>query len=125
MSHKSTAFRRGRTRGFATNRFHDIAYVEWGDPRASATVVCVHGLTRQGRDFDQLAQTLAKQGYRVVCPDVVGRGHSGWLKDPELYALPQYVSDMTVLIGPQIDLEGRMSSCRMGNLCCHEFGDKR
>ena len=61
-------------------------------------MICVHGLTRQGRDFDALASALAKRGYRVVCPDVVGRGRSGWLKDPELYALPQYVSDMTVLI---------------------------
>ncbi len=99
MTHEDPAFRRKTTRGFASNRFHDIAYVEWGSPSAAATVICVHGLTRQGRDFDALASALAERGYRVACPDVVGRGRSGWLKDPELYALPQYVSDMTVLIG--------------------------
>lgn len=92
------AFRRGRTRGLARHRFHDLAYVEWGDPRAPRTVVCVHGLTRQGRDFDPLARALAGLGYRVVCPDVVGRGHSGWLKDPELYGLPQYLSDAAILL---------------------------
>ena len=91
-------FRRRRTRGLSQGRFHEIAYVEWGEPDASEVVVCVHGLTRQGRDFDALAPALAARGYRVVCPDIVGRGHSGWLKDPEAYGLPQYASDMALLI---------------------------
>jgi pimeloyl-ACP methyl ester carboxylesterase len=77
--------------------FHDMAYVEWGDPRNSKVLVCVHGLTRCGRDFDFLAQALAGD-YRVVCPDVVGRGCSAWLRDPRHYTVPQYCSDMASLL---------------------------
>jgi pimeloyl-ACP methyl ester carboxylesterase len=75
-----------------------VAYTEWGEPDSERVVLCVHGLTRQGRDFDALAAVLASQGYRVVCPDLVGRGRSGRLHDPDDYALPQYVVDMTMLI---------------------------
>lgn len=78
--------------------FHRIAYVEWGDPGAERVAVCVHGLTRQGRDFDFFARALAAKGFRVVCPDVAGRGLSDWLPDPKHYAQPQYLADMTVLI---------------------------
>ncbi len=78
--------------------FHRIAYVEWGDPRASRTALCVHGLSRQGRDFDLLAAALADRGWRVVCPDLAGRGRSDWLGIPQDYNLPQYVLDMTALI---------------------------
>jgi pimeloyl-ACP methyl ester carboxylesterase len=58
----------------------------------------VHGLTRQGRDFDRLAAALARKGWRVACPDLVGRGRGGWLRDPEEYALPQYCVDMAALV---------------------------
>ena len=64
--------------------FHRMRYVEWGDPQNKRVLVCVHGLTRSGRDFDYLAQALADQ-YRVVCPDVVGRGRSDWLRDANDY----------------------------------------
>ena len=77
--------------------FHDMAYVEWGDPGNPRVLVSVHGLTRCGRDFDFLAESLA-QDYRVVCPDVVGRGASSWLADKSLYGIPQYCADMTVLL---------------------------
>lgn len=90
--------REGRTLGYAQGRFHDLAYVEWGDPASPHTVLCLHGLSRQGRDFDPLARALVQLGYRVICPDIVGRGKSGWLADPELYGLPQYVQDMAALI---------------------------
>jgi pimeloyl-ACP methyl ester carboxylesterase len=63
----------------------------------------VHGLTRVGRDFDRLARALASD-YRVVCPDVVGRGRSDWLRDPNYYGIPQYVSDMVALIA-RLDVE--------------------
>ncbi len=63
----------------------------------AAAVVCVHGLTRNGRDFDRLAAALAKET-QVFCPDIVGRGKSDFLKDPALYGYPQYVADMTALI---------------------------
>ncbi|WP_338879072.1 alpha/beta hydrolase [Achromobacter veterisilvae] len=76
---------------------HRMAYWEWGDPANDRVLVCVHGLTRSGRDFDALARRLAGQ-YRVVCPDVVGRGRSDWLANPAFYTVPQYVSDMVTLI---------------------------
>ena len=80
---------------------HRMAYWEWGDPLASHVIVCVHGLSRQGRDFDVLAQALVARAngpLRVVCPDVVGRGQSDWLADPQGYQLPQYASDMLTLL---------------------------
>ncbi|WP_025136046.1 alpha/beta fold hydrolase [Achromobacter sp. DH1f] len=76
---------------------HRMAYWEWGDPANDQVVVCVHGLTRSGRDFDTLARRLADR-YRVVCPDVVGRGRSDWLVNPAFYTVPQYVSDMVTLV---------------------------
>lgn len=76
---------------------HRMAYWEWGDPDNPDVVVCVHGLTRQGRDFDRLARTLAPR-WRVVCPDVVGRGRSDWLTEPGQYQIPQYVGDMVTLL---------------------------
>ena len=77
-----------------------MSYTCWGDPLAAHVVVCVHGLTRQGRDFDVLAQALvARAGHplRVICPDVVGRGLSDWLASPEGYQVPQYAADMLAL----------------------------
>jgi pimeloyl-ACP methyl ester carboxylesterase len=76
---------------------HRTAYMEWGDPHNPRVLVCVHGLTRLGRDFDRLARALAEH-YRVVCPDVVGRGRSDWLREPIHYVVPQYVADMVTLI---------------------------
>ncbi|RKP45005.1 alpha/beta fold hydrolase [Pararobbsia silviterrae] len=76
---------------------HRTAYTEWGDPGNPNVLLCVHGLTRSGRDFDVLAQALSRD-YRVVCPDIVGRGRSGRLADSRYYAVPQYVSDMVTLI---------------------------
>lgn len=76
---------------------HRIAYREWGDPRNRNVLVCVHGLTRVSDDFDDLARALSDV-YRVVCPDVVGRGRSGWLRNPAYYLVPQYVSDMVTLL---------------------------
>ena len=76
---------------------HRMAYWEWGDPANPKVLLCVHGLSRQGRDFDVLAQALAAD-YRVVCPDVVGRGRSDWLTDPMGYGVPTYVADMVTLL---------------------------
>ncbi|RDI18169.1 pimeloyl-ACP methyl ester carboxylesterase [Pseudacidovorax intermedius] len=80
---------------------HRMAYWQWGDPQAGHVVLCVHGLTRQGRDFDALANVLlaqAPQPVRIVCPDVVGRGRSDWLAEPAHYQFPQYVADMMALL---------------------------
>jgi pimeloyl-ACP methyl ester carboxylesterase len=74
-----------------------MAYVEWGDPSANA-LVCVHGLTRCARDFDFLAQEMVRHGYRVICPDVVGRGDSSWLTDPMDYAVPTYTKHLLMLL---------------------------
>lgn len=76
---------------------HRMAYWEWGDAANPRVLVCVHGLSRQGRDFDTLAAAMAAD-YRVVCPDVVGRGRSDWLADPMGYAIPAYVADMVTLL---------------------------
>lgn len=82
---------------------HSMAYKEWGDPRNPNVLLCVHGVTRVGDDFDLLARELADT-YRVVCPDIVGRGRSGWLKNPQHYQLPQYVSDIVTLLA-RLDAE--------------------
>lgn len=89
-----------------------MAWTEWGAPDNPRVLVCVHGLSRQGRDFDTLAQALAAD-YRVVCPDVLGRGHSDWLADPAGYAIPAYAADMLRLLaalglppGAQVDWVG-------------------
>ena len=76
---------------------HRMAYWEWGDPANPKVLVCVHGLSRQGRDFDTLAQAMSAE-YRVVCPDVVGRGQSDWLADPSGYQIPAYAADMVTLL---------------------------
>jgi pimeloyl-ACP methyl ester carboxylesterase len=76
---------------------HRMAYWEWGDAANPKVLVCVHGLTRQGRDFDTLARSMCDE-YRVVCPDVVGRGQSDWLADPAGYTIPHYVADMVTLL---------------------------
>lgn len=76
---------------------HRMAYWEWGERENPRVLVCVHGLTRQGRDFDTLARALASD-YRVVCPDVVGRGRSERLIDPMGYQIPTYVADMVTLL---------------------------
>lgn len=79
---------------------HRMAYWLWQDPQCANpqhAVLCVHGLTRQGRDFDELAQSLAKH-VTVVCTDVVGRGQSDWLADAALYGVPTYAADHMGLI---------------------------
>lgn len=86
------------------NGGHRMAYWQWGNPQSAHVVVCVHGLSRQGRDFDVLAKALCEQsasrlgGIRVVCPDVVGRGESDWLQDPMGYQIPTYAGDMVALL---------------------------
>lgn len=77
-----------------------LAFWDWPceAPDASGVVLCVHGLSRQGRDFDTLAQTL-RQRARVIAVDVAGRGHSDWLADPMAYQIPTYAADLAALVG--------------------------
>lgn len=84
--------------GYSPLGFHKTAYTEWGRAQnQTPPIICVHGLTRNGRDFDRLAETL-QSTKNVFCPDIVGRGKSDWLADPTLYGYPQYMNDMTALI---------------------------
>jgi len=83
---------------------HQLAYYQWGDPRAQHLVICVHGLTRQGRDFDVLAQCLLEaykqngKAVQIICPDVVGRGQSDWLSNASSYQLPTYAHGLKNLV---------------------------
>ena len=77
--------------------FHHVAYNEWGRKDRAQTVICVHGLTRNSRDFDALAQAL-EQERRVACPDIVGRGRSDWLADKQQYTFATYCGDMVALM---------------------------
>ena len=77
--------------------FHRMHYTDWGDAANPRVVICVHGLSRNCRDFDTLAQAL-EPDFRVVCPDVAGRGSSDWLAAKEDYGYPQYLADTTALI---------------------------
>ncbi|MFO1282442.1 MAG: alpha/beta hydrolase [Burkholderiales bacterium] len=97
--------RRGEVRGLAGGRLHRISYREWGDPTGRRVVVCVHALTRTGRDFGPLAAALVRTpGTRVVAPDMPGRGASERLHDPMLYQIPTYVADAVTLLA-RIDVE--------------------
>ncbi len=94
---------RHRLLGLSPAGFHALSYTLWrpsaaGEGAPDRAVICVHGLTRNGRDFDPLAGALAEAGFLVVCPDMVGRGKSEWLAAPEGYGLPQYCADVTSLI---------------------------
>ena len=93
----SAAMREGAVRCLDPHGFHWMRYVEWGDERNKRVVVCVHGLTRNGRDFDTLAKGLC-DAYRVVCPDIPGRGRSDWLRDPADYNYPVYLTDLVTLL---------------------------
>jgi pimeloyl-ACP methyl ester carboxylesterase len=77
--------------------FHRVAYTDWGDPENPHVVLCVHGLSRNSRDFDYLADVLQKS-CRVVCMDVVGRGESEWLEDKSGYSFSTYLSDAAALV---------------------------
>ncbi len=83
--------------GLSNEGFHRNYYREWGDPDSEHTIICVHGVTRLSRDFDVLANALSKK-YRVVCPDIVGRGYSDWFGNKQNYNFLQYCADMNALI---------------------------
>ena len=93
----SVDFRQREVQCITPSGLHRLAYTEWGDPASRKVLVCVHGLSRCGRDFDSLAWAMSPH-YRVVCPDVPGRGLSGWLKNPLEYQVQTYVADMVTLL---------------------------
>jgi len=109
-----------------------MAYWQWGNPAAGHVIVCAHGLSRQGRDFDVLARALCEQAdqagqpVRVVCPDVVGRGRSDWLKDPMAYQIPNYAADMLALLAQlkptTLDWVGTSMGGLIGMVICGQPG---
>ena len=110
--------------------FHRVHYYEWGEPSNPRVVVCVHGLTRQGRDFDFLAQSLEKD-FRVICPDIAGRGRSDWLDNKQDYSYPQYMADVTALVArvttaaeQEIDWVGTSMGALMGILYAARRGNR-
>lgn len=96
MIRKSDQVRTEFVQCLSPDGLHRMAYKEWGDANNPNVLVCVHGLTRVSDDFDVLARELCDQ-YRVICPDVVGRGRSSWLRNPKNYQVQQYVADMITL----------------------------
>ena len=97
------AFRDRTVQCAGPHGLHRMHYTEWGAADNPKVLICVHGLARNCRDFDFLAQAMARD-YRVVCPDVAGRGHSEWLKVADDYDFPLYVADMVTLIA-RLDVE--------------------
>ena len=95
-------------------KFRRLAFDEWGNPDAPV-VVCVHGLTRNGRDFATLASALAGS-YRVICPDLPGRGRSDWLDDPMLYQAQHYVTALAHL-SAWIDQPVTWIGTSLGGIC--------
>ncbi len=95
--------------GLSATGFHRIAYTDWGHPSNQRVLICAHGLTRNSRDFDDLASSLYDQ-YRVICFDAVGRGRSDWLADKNGYNYPQYAADANTIIArtaaPLVDWVG-------------------
>ena len=84
-------------KSLSAHGFHRVVYRQWGDPENAHVVVCAHGLTRNGRDFDTLAAAMCGR-YRVICPDMPGRGESEWLREPGDYGFPTYLTAVTALL---------------------------
>jgi len=106
--------------------FRRLAYAEWGSPSAEQTVVCVHGVSRNGRDFDVLADDLAEHGARVICPDLPGRGRSDWLSSPTHYTDRAYLRAIATLIArldvEKVDWIGTSLGGHVGMLMAAEAG---
>jgi pimeloyl-ACP methyl ester carboxylesterase len=105
--------------------FHRVNYYEWGHAENPRVLVCVHGLTRNGRDFDDFAKAMSGE-YRVLCPDVAGRGRSEWLTHKEEYSYPVYCADMAMLIArsgaEQVDWVGTSMGGLIGMLLAAQPG---
>ena len=108
-------FREHSVQCLSPSGLHRMAYTEWGDAGNPKVLLCAHGLSRVGRDFDDLARAMCAE-YRVVCPDVVGRGNSGRLADPKHYQIPQYVADMVTLLARVNATELHWVGTSMGGL---------
>ncbi|MEO6749643.1 MAG: alpha/beta fold hydrolase, partial [Casimicrobiaceae bacterium] len=96
MPFTATLHRQRAFMSLAAHGFHRVVYHEWGDAANRDVVVCVHGLARNGRDFDRLGERLAKR-FRVLAVDMPGRGDSEWLADPADYVSATYLTTLTAL----------------------------
>jgi pimeloyl-ACP methyl ester carboxylesterase len=92
-----------RRDAFTTVDGFEIHYSEWGEP-SDPTVLCVHGLSRVGRDFDPLAAALAAD-YHLVCPDMPGRGLSEWADDPAEWYTNEAMLELLVALVDRLDVE--------------------
>ena len=102
-------------RGLSPHGFHRVVYYEWGDAANPRVVVCVHGLGRNGRDFDVIAEALAPT-HRVLAVDMPGRGLSDWLADPNDYAFPTYLATLTALVARSGAIDVDWIGTSMGGL---------
>jgi pimeloyl-ACP methyl ester carboxylesterase len=109
--------RERRLQHLANEGFHEVAYREWGDPNNDRVLICVHGISRSGRDFDDFAAAMSDK-YRVLCPDMPGRGSSAWFQDKSLYVQSLYISVCVALIArsgaSEIDWLGTSMGGRIG-----------
>lgn len=112
-------------RSLSAHGFHSVAYYEWGDPATHRVALCVHGLTRNGRDFDELARALLPT-HRTIAVDMPGRGHSDWLRDPMDYAFATYLTTLTALIArvdaDQVDWVGTSMGGLLGMVMAAQPG---
>jgi pimeloyl-ACP methyl ester carboxylesterase len=92
-----TAPRERHLFGLSPHGFHRVVYYEWGASENTNIIVCVHGVGRNARDFDVLAEALSPT-HRVLAVDMPGRGKSDWLADPNDYVFPVYLSTLTALV---------------------------
>jgi pimeloyl-ACP methyl ester carboxylesterase len=92
-----TAPRENHLRSLSPHGFHRVVYYEWGASDNPNVVICVHGVGRNARDFDVLAEALSAT-HRVLTVDMPGRGKSDWLRDPNDYVFPVYLSTLTALV---------------------------
>lgn len=101
------------------HEFHRIAYTQWGKAHNDKVLMCVHGMTRNSRDFDYFARAM-EADYKVICPDLVGRGRSEWLNVKQDYDYPLYCSDMAALLArlytDQVDWVGTSMGGMIGML---------
>jgi len=82
----------------ASDDFYKVNYMDWGDPSSKKVAICVHGVSRNGRDFDYLAKFFVSQGYRVICPDMPGRGKSQWFSLAADYNMLSLTNILTTFI---------------------------
>lgn len=106
---------------YATCVGREIHYTEWG-AQHERTVIAWHGLARTGRDMDELAACLSSAGYRVICPDVIGRGLSQWSPLPAQEYCLSFYARVALELFDQLQIEkahwvGTSMGGALGTVC--------